>query len=210
MPDLVEVCRAERTDQRIRDLGKLTDARAVSENWGIPNKEDVRMLCAVLLIASVLCANAYAIEGMETEAKSPAVDASSKTHAHATSARRARLGDEYKKITSFMEFRKKLFADGWKPVLNPDCREVVLGADYQGRCGKAQSDIECRVCQLVPELFRSTSDGYSVMHYIKDGTPLSVTVYGDMRELDEPGRYAGGWVVSGWEYTMSVNVIPLE
>lgn len=145
---------------------------------------------------------------MEKEARPP--DALAKAHAHATSAPRATLGDEYKKITSFVEFRKKLLVDGWKPVPNPDCREVVLGADYQDRCGKAQSDIECRVCQLVPELFRSTSDGYSVMHYIKDGTPLSVTVYGDMRELDEPGRYAGGLVVSGWEYTTSINVIPLE
>lgn len=58
---------------------------------------------------------------------------------------------------------------------------------------------------MVPKLFRSTSDGYSVMHYVKDGTPLSVTVYGDMRELDEPGKYAGGFVVSGWEYTTSIN-----
>lgn len=171
----------------------------------------MRTFCSVILVAAVLWANSSAAGRAESEAPTkPASVSGLAKKKDVVKVSRAKLGPDYKKIASFADFRKKLIADGWQPVINPNCREVVLGADYQDRCGKSQSDIECRVCELVPELFRSTSDGYSVMHYVKNGTPLSVTVYGDMRELDEPGRYAGGFVVLGWEYTSSINVIPLD
>ncbi len=61
---------------------------------------------------------------------------------------------------------------------------------------------------MVPELFRHTTDGYSLMRYTKNGIPLGVTVYGDISDLDAPGRYGLG--VVGWEYTEGLNVILIE
>jgi len=118
------------------------------------------------------------------------------------------LGPEYKKIDSFVDFRKKLLADGWKPVINPDCHDAVLGNTFDEVCRKDPRDVGCRVCDIVPEIFRNTSDGYSVMHYVKDGTPLSVTTYGDIMSFVHPETY--DFVVAGWEYTTSINVIPMD
>jgi hypothetical protein len=46
------------------------------------------------------------------------------------------------------------------------------------------------------------------MRYTKDGVPLGVTVYGDVQDLDAPGRY--GLVVVGWDYSESLNVILID
>lgn len=119
-----------------------------------------------------------------------------------------RLGASYRRGMSFVEFRKQLLADGWVAVPNPECHEVVLGAIYDDMCLKASHLISCRICDLVPETFRSTSDGYSVMRYTKDGVTLSVTAYGDHEDLDEPGRY--GFDVTDWRYDKSIGVKLLE
>lgn len=118
------------------------------------------------------------------------------------------LGPEYAKIPTFSAFRQKLIADGWVPVRNADCHDVVLGNDYEEICHKRPDSISCRMCGLVPEIFRSTSDGYSLMRYAKEGVPLSISVYGDVRDLDEPGRY--GLVVTGWDYSESLNLFLLD
>lgn len=119
-----------------------------------------------------------------------------------------RLGASYRRGMSFVEFRRKLLADGWSAVPNPECHEVVLGSIYDDMCLKASHLISCRICDLVPETFRSTSDGYSVMRYTKDGVTLSVTAYGDHEDLDEPGRY--GFDVTDWRYDKSIEVKLLE
>ena len=118
------------------------------------------------------------------------------------------LGPEYKKIRTFTHFRKKLIEDGWVPIPNPDCHDAVFGASYDSYCSKDPDSIGCRVCTMVPEVFRSTSDGYNLMRYTKDGVPLGVTVYGDLNDLDAPGRY--GLVVVGWDYSTGLNVILLD
>ena len=135
-------------------------------------------------------------------------DASGATSQLAADVHKPALGPEYKKINSFIDFRKKLLTDGWKPVVNPNCHDAVLGADYDNFCKAYPAKIGCRVCDMVPEIMRHTSDGYNVMHYIKGGTPLSVTAYGDMRSIDKPDDYE--LVVIGWEYTTSINAILME
>lgn len=96
-----------------------------------------------------------------------------------------RLGPEYKKIVSFVEFRKKLLADGWEPVTNPKCREEVIGGEY---------------CDLAPEMtsYTSTFPGYLITRYIKDGVPLSVLSEGDITDLIEPEKH--GLYVDNWDY----------
>jgi hypothetical protein len=108
------------------------------------------------------------------------------------------LGPEYRTIDSFAEFRKKLLADGWKPVVNPNCHDAVLGASYDQTCKKHPDDISCRVCDLVPEIFIYTSDGYLTARYTRNGTPLYVVAYGDIQDLENPGKY--GLVVTAWGY----------
>lgn len=130
-----------------------------------------------------------------------------------TQASKSKLGPEYKDIAQFVDFRKKLIADGWKPVVNPKCHEAVLGPFYERLCKAHQESVSCRVCEMVPELVGhgggvGDKDGYNAMHYIKDGTPLSVTTHGDFRGLD--AARAEELIVVGWEYTTSTDAIPLN
>ncbi|MGC1550453.1 MAG: hypothetical protein WA777_18180 [Rhodanobacter sp.] len=191
------------------------DVLPVSANQ--KSKEDEVMKLTKLAAVAALAAGTMACNPVAstsgTTAMTEPVDQGKTTHLieHIpVETTKPKLGPDYKKIGTFVEFRKKLIADGWVPMTNPHCHDAVKGNAYDEVCKKDPGDISCRVCDVVPEIFRSTSDGYNVMHYTKNGTPLSVTVYGDMRDLDEPGRYAAGFVVSGWEYTTSLNVIPME
>ena len=118
------------------------------------------------------------------------------------------LDPEYMKIQTFSAFRKKILEDGWMPIPNPDCHDAVKGGDYDESCREDPDSIGCRVCTVVPELFRHTSDDYNLMRYTKGGVPLGVTVYGDIRDLDSPGRY--GLEVVGWEYREGLNVILMD
>lgn len=108
------------------------------------------------------------------------------------------LGPEYKTIDSFAEFRKKLLADGWRPVANPHCPDEVMGIDHKNYCSKYPDDISCRICDLVPEIFIYTSYGYLTARYTRDGMPLYVVAYGDIKDLEKPGQY--GLVVTAWGY----------
>ena len=119
-------------------------------------------------------------------------------------AKRPVLGPEYKKISSFVEFRKKLIADGWKPLVNPHCLEEMVGVNYKDYCSKYPGDITCRACSMVPEIFIYTSQGYLTTRYVKDGTPLYVGAYGDIQDLDEPGRY--GLDVDVWDYKQLTGI----
>ena len=124
--------------------------------------------------------------------------ATASTNDSSAHAKRPVLGPEYKKISSFVEFRKKLIADGWKPLVNPHCLEEMVGVDYKDDCSKNPGNISCRACSMVPEIFIYTSQGYLTTRYVKDGTPLYVGSYGDIGDLDEPGRY--GLDVYAWDY----------
>jgi hypothetical protein len=108
----------------------------------------------------------------------------------------AGLGPEYKEIASFVHFRQKLIADGWAPVPNPKCREDVVGSHYKDACDQYPDSMSCRVCTLVPELTRKTSDGFSSMRYSKLGRYLDISVYGDFKDIDYPDEY--GLDVIGW------------
>ena len=130
-------------------------------------------------------------------ADSPHKTAGSTTRAPEKTAK-PMLGPEYKKIDSFVDFRKKLLADGWKPVINPDCHDAVLGNTFDEVCREDPRDIGCRACDIAPEIFIYTSQGYLTTRYIKDGTPLYVLSYGDIQSLNETDRYE--LAVTTWDY----------
>jgi len=119
-----------------------------------------------------------------------------------------RLGPEYKQIELFQDFRKRLLADGWTPLRNTQCHDAVMGDFYEEFCSKEVQSVSCRLCDMTPELFRKTSDGYMLMKYTKSGVSLSVTLYGDTRDLDHPGEY--GLSIVGWDYEEGMNVQLLD
>jgi hypothetical protein len=185
----------------------------------IKNKEEdeamkvKQMVVAAVLVAGTAACNPATPASASTNAASTehpaqtqkppvssltAVVASPSTNYASAKTSAPRLGPEYKKIDSFVEFRKKLIADGWKPVVNPHCLEELVGVDYKDDCSKDPNDISCRACDMVPEIFIYTSQGYLTTRYVKDGTPLYVGSYGDIQDLDQPGRY--GLSVMVWDY----------
>lgn len=100
------------------------------------------------------------------------------------------LGPKFKISTDVTEFRKKLLADGWQPVVNPKCRDVVMMV----------ADVADKYCNILPETAWASGSGYYLLHYIKNGTPLTITAYGEMEALYEPDSDAGFWV-TGWDYS---------
>lgn len=100
------------------------------------------------------------------------------------------LGPRFKISTDVTEFRKKLLADGWQPVVNPTCRDVVLMV----------ADVADKYCSLLPETSDASGTGYYLLHYIKDGTPLTITAYGEWEALYEPNSKRAFWV-TGWDYS---------
>lgn len=118
------------------------------------------------------------------------------------------LEPEYKAIRIFSDFRKKLIEDGWVPVPDPDCHDTVLGGYYDEYCSEVPGAISCRLCAMVPETWKSTSDGYTLTRYEKGGVPLSVTAYGDVNDLDDPGNR--GLFIIGWRYSDNPNPILLD
>lgn len=116
-----------------------------------------------------------------------------------------RLGPEYREIDTFVEFRKRLLQDGWTPIPNPQCMEVTVGTDYKNYCGmKSRELISCRLCSLAPETFRSTMNGYMLLHYKKGDTILGVSLYGDFRGMEHPDDH--DLAITGWHYDGSIRI----
>jgi hypothetical protein len=183
---------------------------AASKN--LENEEDEAMKFTQIAVATALVAGTASCQ----PATSTTANANANTAEHSTQTRKSSasslnasvapsstsqapakasvLGPGYKANDSFIEFRKKLFADGWQPVSNPDCHDL-LGMN--------------KFCDVMPETFWASGTGYYVLHYIKNGTPLSVTLYGEIEALKEPDKSGVIWV-TGWEYTTSTNFIPEE
>ncbi|WP_143070505.1 hypothetical protein [Luteibacter sp. UNC138MFCol5.1] len=97
-----------------------------------------------------------------------------------------KLGPQYRKAETVMEFRRMLLADGWIPEENPDCLEAVIGGDYEETCRDDPEGRLCRVCTLVPEIAVSTGSGHTILAYTKEGTRLYVELYGAIGDIDKP------------------------
>lgn len=177
-----------------------------SESEAKPSREDEMMkpgyiaALTALTVGTMACQSARST--VETEAaqagNSQSTASIASNHAPAITPK-PRLGPEYKKIESFVEFRKRLLADGWAPVVNPKCHEEMIGADYKEECAKNPHRFHCRICDVIPEMVMYSSQGYLLTYYIKDGVPLEVGSIGDLLDVDEPGMH--GLYVDFWNYT---------
>lgn len=115
------------------------------------------------------------------------------------------LAPDYKDINSLADFRAKLISEGWMPVPNPDCHEAVVGDYHEAYCRASPESEGCRACKLLPEIIKSTSDGYTLTRYAKEGVLLNVTSYGDISDIEVSG--ASGLSIVGWNFGDSLNAI---
>lgn len=176
----------------------------------------IQNLAVVAALGVATAGGTFASEGttsteqseLVTHAATVSSDAKQNVRKSGSAKPKPKVNPEYMKIDTFSEFRKRIIADGWVPVPDPDCHDTILGGYYDEYCRDEPESISCRVCTLVPEIWRSTTDGYNLMRYTKEGVPLGVTVYGDLNDLDEPGRH--GLDVVGWDYSEGINVILIE
>ncbi len=108
------------------------------------------------------------------------------------------LGPLYKEGMDYIDFRNQLIADGWKPVVNPNCGKEAPGDIDDELCKKNTGNTRCKVCEMLPEIYIAASNGLVVTRFMKNGIPLSITAYGDYRNLHNRNRQ--GLNVLSWDF----------
>lgn len=101
------------------------------------------------------------------------------------------LAPLYKESMDYIDFRNQLIADGWKPVVNPNCGKEAPGDIDDELCKN-------KVCEMLPEIYIATSNGLVVTRFMKNGIPISITAYGDYRNLHDRNRQ--GLNVLSWDF----------
>lgn len=94
--------------------------------------------------------------------------------------------------------RGHLLADGWSPIVDAQCKENVVGGNYQKVCA-AHPD-RCNVCDEMPELSSCGSGGVCLMrfHNAANGKKLDLSTFGDIGEWNVKDSQAP-LMVTGWE-----------
>ena len=103
---------------------------------------------------------------------------------------------------AYADFRKLVLANGWTPVVTPECMANVVGGDYASVCKTNPDQISCQICGLMPELDSYSGDGYSLVRFrhAGDGEQLEVTGYGMIEDWNIPGDESRLQVMS-WEFS---------
>lgn len=82
------------------------------------------------------------------------------------------LGQKLKNGMAYEDFRKIVLANGWLPLVTPECRENVGG--------------EAKICYQQPEVEACSGDGHCNMFFANsDGSKLKVGTYGDLVKFFE-------------------------
>ena len=107
-----------------------------------------------------------------------------------------------RKGMAYADFRKKVFDLGWKPIVDPQCKANVAGADHAELCASNADLTSCKICDELPELSSCSSDAHCLMRFRQpaSGVVLEATGYGEVKYWNESGDEAG-LQVSGWEVT---------
>lgn len=105
---------------------------------------------------------------------------------------------------AYADFRKLMLANGWTPVVTPECVANVVGGDYASVCKANPDQISCRICELMPELDSYSGDGYSLVRFrhAGDGEQVEVTGYGMIEDWNVSGDDSRLQVM-GWEFSTS-------
>jgi hypothetical protein len=97
----------------------------------------------------------------------------------------------------YANLRKLALDDGWRPVVDKQCKSNVVGDDYSHVCSAHPDLDDCRVCDDLPELGSCSGEGYCGMTFERGGKELSVTTYGMIE--DRFVRAGSRLEVTGWK-----------
>lgn len=105
---------------------------------------------------------------------------------------------------AYADFRKLVLANGWTPVVTPECVANVVGGDYASVCKVNPDQVSCQICELMPELDSYSGDGYSLVRFrhAGDGEQLEATGYGMIEDWNVSGDDSRLQVV-GWGFSKS-------
>ncbi|QWP78397.1 hypothetical protein J5226_08400 [Lysobacter sp. K5869] len=103
---------------------------------------------------------------------------------------------QLEKGMAYVDFRKIVLAQGWQPLATAQCKENVIGGDYQRICAKNPD--RCKICTDLPELNACSGDGYCLMQFKHAGASgvLKATAYG---EADGWRERESGFGITEWE-----------
>ncbi|HZX72567.1 MAG TPA: hypothetical protein VFE77_17350, partial [Rhodanobacter sp.] len=112
--------------------------------------------------------------------------------------------DNVHKGMAYADFRTALLADGWRPMVDLECRAHVVGAGYKELCAKGSDS--CKACDELPELSACSGDAVCMMRFQDAPThrQLEVSTYGDIG--DRSVRGADSQLgVTGWTVSPSIS-----
>ena len=109
------------------------------------------------------------------------------------------LESKLKKGMSYADFRKLVVDGGWTPVIDPECKPNVVGADFEKVCGSDPELASCKICDHLPELSSCSGDAYCGMYFSKDSKKLHVVTFGDFSDWNVSGEDSQ-LSVDGWDF----------
>ncbi len=98
---------------------------------------------------------------------------------------------------NYAQLRTAILAEGWRPVVNPDCQVNVYGGSREEPIQPSGTN----VCRVLTEIESCSGDGYCNMYFSKRGQTafLRVMTYGSYSDPD-------GMTVNGWEMSRTNGV----
>jgi hypothetical protein len=99
------------------------------------------------------------------------------------------------KNNAYQDVKGLVTAKGWRPLVCDQCKENVVGGDYEEVCSTNPGSHACRICDSLPELNSCSGDGYCLMQFYNRNSKLILKVgtygaYGDVPNL----------MVTGWGF----------
>jgi len=105
------------------------------------------------------------------------------------------LESKLKKGMPYADFRKLVVGSGWTPLVDPECKSNVIGANFEATCASDPNLESCKICDHLPELSSCSGDAYCGMYFSNDSQKMHVVTFGDFSD----------WNVAGGESQLSVE-----
>jgi hypothetical protein len=105
-----------------------------------------------------------------------------------------------RKGMAYADFRSAVLANGWKPVVDQDCKKNVVGADFKATCDSDPELDACRICDRLPELSSCSGDAYCGMYFSKGPQKLHAVTFGDFTDWNVAGSRSQ-ISVDGWDFS---------
>jgi hypothetical protein len=134
---------------------------------------DIKTVVAALTLAAITPAC--------KSSTSPAIpEVSISTNAASQKPLPLSVEEKLKEGMPYQQLRAIVLSDGWKPVVDPECKAQVIGGDFEERC-KNGRDARCNVCAELPELSACGAGGLCMLVFeASSGEKLNVTGIGNV------------------------------